>query len=179
MLERSQERRAHLIWIGLLVAIALIAVASGVSAQQRVGQETGLPLPRFVSLSASQANVRSGPGETYPIVWTYVRHGYPVEITQEFDVWRRIRDIGGEEGWIRSSFLSSDRMGVVRGGDDDAPVPIRASPSLTAGVVAQLEQGVLASVNECRNGWCRLIESRFNGWIEQDLLWGVYPDETF
>jgi len=45
-------------------------------------------------------------------------------------------------------------------------------------LLAYLQPGVLAAVSRCNEGWCRLTDKRFVGWIEQVRLWGVYPDET-
>jgi len=53
---------------------------------------SGLPIPRFVSLRSNEVNLRTGPGLTYPIDWIYKRDGMPVEVIQEFDTWRKIRD---------------------------------------------------------------------------------------
>ena len=36
---------------------------------------------------------------------------------------------------------------------------------------------MLASIERCRQGWCRLTGNGFDGWIEEEQLWGVYPDE--
>ena len=33
------------------------------------------------------------------------------------------------------------------------------------------------AVRRCQGGWCRISGSGFDGWIEQQRLWGVYPDE--
>ncbi|HXV73993.1 MAG TPA: hypothetical protein VD713_04625, partial [Sphingomonadales bacterium] len=38
---------------------------------------SGLPLPRFASLAAGEANLRAGPGEQYPVQWVYRKKGYP------------------------------------------------------------------------------------------------------
>ena len=124
-------------------------------------------------------NVRVGPGANYPIDWTYVRRGLPVEIIQEYGNWRRIRDSQGNEGWVLSSLLSGDRFALVLAGQGDAPLEVHGSPDFEARVVAMLQAGVIASVDRCQNGWCRLVDSRFNGWVVQDRLWGVYPDEEF
>lgn len=163
---------------GAAFAILAIAVAGPLSAQQ-LGPETGLPLPRFVSLKSSEVNVRFGPGPDYPIAWTYVQFGLPVEITQEFDNWRRVRDWEGEEGWVLWNLLSGDRSVVVLEVEGGAPLPVHARASLDSDVVARLESGVVASVERCEEGWCRLTDSRFTGWVEQERLWGVYPDEEF
>lgn len=164
---------------GSVIAALLIGLLPAVALAQQVGQATGLPIPRFVSLGSQTVNVREGPGSDYRIQWTFVRIGYPVEVTQEFDNWRRIRDVNGDEGWVLGTLLSSRRNGVVRDAGDGAPIPLRSGPSLSAGVVAQLQPGVMAPIDQCQAGWCRLIETRFTGWIEQDRLWGVYPDEIF
>ena len=74
---------------------------------------TGLPLPRFVSLKSGTVNVRRGPGQDYDLLFTFVRPGLPVEITQEFDTWRKIRDSEGDEGWVYHSLLSGERTALV------------------------------------------------------------------
>ena len=147
-------------------------------AQGNSTARSGTPLPRFVSLKANPVNVREGPGERYRIAWVYVRAGLPVEVTQEFDTWRRIRDSDGTEGWVSQALLSGARTAVVAPWQDRAAaLPIHAQPSAAARVTAYLEPGVLADIDECRAGWCRLAGARFAGWIQQDRLWGVYPGE--
>ena len=37
--------------------------------------------------------------------------------------------------------------------------------------------GVVAQIKRCSSGWCRVIGSGFDGWIQQERLWGVYPNE--
>jgi SH3-like domain-containing protein len=44
-------------------------------------------------------------------------------------------------------------------------------------VAAKLQAGVLGSVKRCTNGWCRLTGEGYDGWVQQERLWGVYPDE--
>ena len=124
-------------------------------------------------------NVRVGPGQDYPVAWTYVRFGLPVEITQEYDNWRRIRDSEGNEGWVLWNLLSGDRWAIVLpiGRRFAADGPFLAGRDIST--VAMLEADVIAPVVRCQNGWCRLSDSRFDGWVEQDRLWGVYPDEEF
>jgi len=163
------------------IAIALVSFGFGqASAQgQLLGPETNFPLPRFVSLKSSQVNVRVGPGSNYPIDWTYVRFGLPVEIIQEFDNWRRVRDSAGNEGWVLSSLLSGDRFAIVLADAEASPLEVRSSADDDARVVALLEVGVIAVVDRCSNGWCRLVDDRFSGWVDQERLWGVYPDEEF
>ena len=46
-----------------------------------------------------------------------------------------------------------------------------------AAVVARLQAGVLAMVKRCTGSWCRIAGSGFDGWVVQEQLWGVYPNE--
>lgn len=140
--------------------------------------KSGLPLPRFVSLKAGRVNVRVGPGEDYKVAWVFTKSALPVEIIQEFDTWRRIRDSDGQMGWVFHSLLSGKRTAVVTPWAKGDPLALRARGSADAAVTAYLQPGVEAAVDRCTRGWCNLSGDGFSGWIEQSQLWGVYPDEA-
>ena len=92
---------------------AIFALTFAAAAQ--AGGDTapsGLPVPRFVSLKVDRVNVRGGPDKDHDVSWIYTRVGWPVEITAEFENWRRIRDFDGSEGWVYHSLLSGKRMAV-------------------------------------------------------------------
>ena len=46
-------------------------------------------------------------------------------------------------------------------------------------MVAYLEPKVIADMQECTGTWCEISVKGYEGWIEQERLWGVYPDEKF
>lgn len=165
----------HLLWPMLPNGDKAVAAAAEISGP--VGK-SGLPIPRFVSLKAGRVNVRVGPGEDYRVAWVFTRADLPVEVIQEFDNWRRIRDSDGSVGWVFHSLLSGKRTVVVAPWASDGPRPLRLSASPAAAVSAYLQPGVMAAVDRCGGGWCRLKSSGFTGWIEQTQLWGVYPDES-
>jgi SH3-like domain-containing protein len=170
-------RRLRILALAIAAAI-LVAQAPDATAQdERRG--TGLPLPRFVSLKSDNVNVRRGPGQEYDIAFTFVRAGLPVEITQEFDNWRKIRDSEGAEGWVFHSLLSGERTALVAPWATDGPFPARSEASNGAAVVAYLEPKVIASVEECNGTWCLIGVQGYEGWVEQERLWGVYPNEVF
>ncbi|ACI51760.1 protein of unknown function DUF1058 [Gluconacetobacter diazotrophicus PA1 5] len=79
------------------------------------GTVTGLPLPRFAALRADEVNMRSGPGQRYPIAWVYHRRDLPVKIEREFDVWRLVEDSDGQKGWVHQATLVGARTFVVPG----------------------------------------------------------------
>jgi SH3-like domain-containing protein len=143
------------------------------------GSVSGLPVPRFVSLKADKVNVRVGPTKDNDVRWTYTRAGLPVEITAEYDNWRRIRDWEGAEGWVYHSLLSGKRTAMVMADPHakKALVPLRDDADANATVTARLQPGVVATVKRCDGTWCRIAGNRFDGWISQQRLFGVYPNE--
>ncbi|WP_128561145.1 SH3 domain-containing protein [Methylobacterium crusticola] len=148
-----------------------------------VGPVTKLPLPRYVSLKTDRVNLREGPSKDHRTLWVFQRAGLPVEIVSEFETWRRIRDSEGTEGWVLHSLLSGRRTAVVLPqGDKAAPVPLYARAD-GSDVVAQLQAGVIGSVKSCTGSWCRLVvalpqkRGDVDGYLRQDRLWGVYPNE--
>jgi SH3-like domain-containing protein len=122
--------------------------------------------------------VRVGPGEDYKVAWVFTKSQLPVEVIQEFDTWRRIRDSDGQVGWVFHSLLSAKRTAVVTPWTKGDPLPLRASATPAAAVTAYLQPGVEAAIDKCTVGWCNLKGKGFAGWIEQTQLWGVYPGET-
>ena len=168
--------------IGWLIALAVALTTGPAIAAQTEGPTgpSGLPLPRFVSLKSERVNVRSGPTKDNQVSWVYTRVGLPVEIIAEYDNWRRIRDWEGAEGWVLHSLLSGRRTALVSAAAKkvDDFVAIHAAADLTSAVTARLQSGVLATVRRCDGHWCRISGAGFDGWIEQERLWGVYPGES-
>jgi SH3-like domain-containing protein len=159
-----------------LIVLATVVASIPVQAQQ-VGPVSGLPLPRFVSLKTDKVQVRMGPAKNHDVKWVYQRAGLPVEIIAEFENWRRIRDSDGTEGWVYHSLLSGRRTGVVIAKSKDDLVPLHEKTDAKSTVVAQLQPGVLGSVKRCNSSWCRMQGQGFDGWVPQERLWGVYPNE--
>lgn len=136
---------------------------------------SGLPIPRFVSLKAAEVNVRTGPGTRYPIAWVYRREGMPVEIVEEYDYWRKIRDPEGTTGWVHKAMLDGRRNVMLKG--KEARV-VRLAPEAKSRPMLKAEPMVIARVAECDKTWCRIQISGRKGWIEKKYLWGIYPDEV-
>lgn len=141
---------------------------------------SGLPLPRFVSLKSGKVNLRIGPGLNYGIDWMYTRAGVPMEITQEFDNWRRVRDSDGTEGWINQSLLSGRRTAIVAPWQKgkDMQVELRAKAEAEARPVAHLEPGAIGTIRECDGQWCQMEFEGHRGFVQQAQVWGAYPGES-
>jgi SH3-like domain-containing protein len=166
-----------------IVGAAVLVAGIASQAQAQAGKMTsGLPLPRFVTLKAKKVNLRVGPGQDYAVSWLYVKSGLPVEIVQEYDNWRRIRDADGSEGWVFHSMLSGERSAVAAPwmrGKGDVFVNMRTEESDTAAVVARMQPGVVMKIDECNGTWCRAEADGVKGYVNQIEIWGAYPGEAF
>lgn len=144
--------------------------------QNKIFQNSGLPIPRFVSLASDKVFVRTGPALRYPIAWVYQRDAMPVEVIQEFDTWRKIKDIDGDEGWVHQSLLKGARTAIVQ---TDQNIFLRQKPNDSAQKIVELEPQVQVALKRCEGAWCDVNVQQFNGWIERKTLWGVYDHEEF
>ncbi|MEM6812535.1 MAG: SH3 domain-containing protein [Pseudomonadota bacterium] len=135
---------------------------------------SGLPVPRFISLASNKVFMRTGPGLRYPIRWVYKQKNMPIEVIQEFDTWRKVRDVDGQEGWVHQSLLSGRRTAYIQ--EEKGAILLRKAKT-DAQPLAILENRVLVTLEECEKDWCRARVDNFKGWIEKKSLWGVYGQE--
>jgi len=160
-------------------AAPLVATASA----QAVGpNKSGLPIPRFVTLKSGRVNLRVGPGRNYPVEWMYLKTGLPVEIIQEYDNWRRIRDSEGTAGWINQSLLSGKRSGIAAPwlrGKEEAAITLTRDADEKSRPIATVEPGAIGMIEQCDGQWCEMRFGGYSGYVRQSLIWGAYPDETF
>ncbi|HEX5934594.1 MAG TPA: SH3 domain-containing protein [Pseudorhizobium sp.] len=170
----------------LAASLLIVPAASGhfpANAQGAGKGASGLPLPRFVSLKSKRVNVRIGPSTDYPVSWMYLKSGTPMEVIQEYDNWRRVRDADGTEGWVNQALLSGERTAVaapwMRDKGGEVFVNMRHDPQSSAAVVAKLEPGVVITMNECNGDWCHASIQGAEGWVSQAEVWGAYPGEAF
>ncbi len=136
---------------------------------------SGLALPRFESLKANKTNLRIGPGLRYPIAWVYQRPGLPVMIIQEFDYWRKVRNVDGGVGWVHKSLIRGRRTAYVTG----KVRTLRVQPNESAAAVARAEPGVIARLLACKGAWCRISADGHEGWLKRDSFFGALPNEAF
>jgi len=162
--------------LALVLGSALVfGLAFGAQAQQQPnGPVSGLPVPRFVSLKSDRVNLHEGPSKDHRTLWVFERAGLPVEITAEFETWRKIRDSEGAEGWVLHSLLSGRRTAIVAPWKKE-PLLLTASDHATG--VARLAPGVIGNLRKCDGTWCRIAGQGFDGYMSQENLWGVYPGE--
>ncbi|WDI32634.1 SH3 domain-containing protein [Hyphococcus flavus] len=138
--------------------------------QIRLDTPSGLPVPRMVSLKSGKTYCRTGPSFEHPIELTFMRKGLPVMVIAETtDYWRKIRDLEGDECWTHKSTLSGAETALVlRDG-----LVLHARPQANAPARARLGRGVIAYIEDARNGWLKVSADGVKGWASVEAFWGA------
>jgi SH3-like domain-containing protein len=180
-----------------VVVLASVVVAAGIAwsivGQKNRGQsnsaektdatsaqlgQSGLAIPRFVTLKAEKVNVRKGPSSDHPVAWVFQSKGLPVEIIAEFETWRRVRDSDGSEGWILQNMLSGKRNVLVAPWRKDQLTALYSGASNQSSLAANLTSGAMGEIKSCDGTWCNVTIGGYQGYVEQSMLWGAYPGEV-
>lgn len=153
--------------LGMVIALAL-----GVGAIAQAWAQQRKP-PYFASISAGQANMRTGPGRNYPVSWRYQRADLPIKVVEVYNDWRKVEDPDGTQGWMQVALLSSQRTAIVVG----TIAEMRDSPRLNARVNWRAAPGVVGRISQCQRGWCWFDVKGRTGYVEQNRIWGTEPGE--
>lgn len=138
--------------------------------------EDAKKLPRFAALKTNDVNVRVGPGENFPIKFSFHRQFWPVKITREFDDWRKIMDKHRNEGWVHRRTLCGKTYVLVL-----KKSILLKSDDLSSPPIARIDKDVHVLLKKCDPIQCK-IEVAYQGkvmkgWVEKKNLWGVPIDE--
>lgn len=133
---------------------------------------SGFPVPRYVSLKYGRVNGRKGPSTHYPIAWEYHRNGLPLVVVAEMDIWRKVRDMHGDESWVRTQALSGARRVIVMDN-----LNIYKKPKTDSSIVATATPDTLLRLEDCKDQiWCKVkSDNGFKGWVERSKIWGAEP----
>ena len=159
-----------------LIFIILIFLISDVSKASSIGSDTGLTLPRYVSLKSNESNLRVGPSKNYPILIKYIVNNLPLKITDEYQDWRKVIDIDNNTGWIHKSLIKSERNGIIFSGNLEKIYIYNIDNGL---VIGEIDVGTIIHLSKCKIDWCLISKNKYKGWIRKKNLWGVSPNEEF
>lgn len=147
-------------------------------ANNGLSSNTPRSISKFAAIKFNKVNLHSGPGFNYPIKSIYISIYRPIEIIANFDVWRMIRDLDGETGWIHKSSLTPKKHGLVIKDN----VNLTKKPDSNSEVVAHLEKNSVIRIDHCDGRWCKATTIKqpslenfrsYKGWVDQSALWGV------
>ena len=157
----------------IVIAFISIIIFSQVS-NADIGKETGLEIPRYVSLKSDDANIRVGPSKNYPIEIKYIKKNYPLKVLDEYKEWRKVEDFNRNIGWIHKSLISGIRTGFVLSNDNKN---IKLLNTLDGDVIGEIGKGNIVFLEKCKIDWCLVSLGDFEGWMDKKYIWGVKEKE--
>ncbi len=120
-----------------------------------------------LTVKASIANMRSGPGTSYDVLWQVEKY-HPFLVVEKKDDWLKIKDFEGDMAWIHASLLN-DAEGVIT---SKTNCNVRAEPSTDSRIVFTVEKGVPFRVIKRQEGWIYIEHADGEkGWIYHTLVW--------
>ncbi len=140
------------------------------------GSVTGFDIPRFISLKSNEINLRVGPSINYPIELKYIQNNLPVEIIDEFDVWRKIKDSENNIGWLHKSLIQGDRF-ILTGYKNNNDLDLYNRPN--GSIIGAIKKKNILDLESCILYWCKVSVENINGWVLKKNIWGVYKFEIY
>ena len=157
-----------------ILLVLFFSLLHNTSYSNEIGQVTGYKISRFVSLKSDDINLRIGSSTNYPIILKYVAKNMPVEITDEYERWRKIRDKEGNEGWIYGDLLKGDRFAIIIKNNESNIYVFSKPDGVPIGEIGKLN---IVTIKVCLKKWCKIKFDSHKGWINKKNLWGIYENE--
>ena len=120
-----------------------------------------------LSVTTSIANMRSGPGTKYDVLWQ-VEQYHPVRIVEKKGNWYKVKDFENDVAWLHKSLLGKIE-GVITVKDK---CNVRTKPNTKSSVLFTVERGVPFKVLERKGNWIKIEHADGDvGWIYKTLVW--------
>lgn len=127
----------------------------------------GLAHAERLAVSASVANIRSGPGTQHDIIWKIEKY-HPVFIIHKSDPWYQFKDFEGDQGWIHKSLVGKIKTVITKGDVSN----IRSGPGTKYEVLFKVEKGIPFKVLNRKDHWIHIQHADGDeGWIHASLVW--------
>lgn len=144
----------------------ILLLASPAFAAQKI-QEVNY----YASFRGNETNVRAGPGQNYPVKFTYKIKGIPVRVISEYDNWNEVEDYEKQTGWVSQSLLTKKRTAMVQ--INTQFINMHTKPSEKSRVIFHLENFVIVDLLGCKDSWCNIKVQGKKGWAKQGNFYGV------
>jgi len=100
----------------------------------------------------------------------------PVEIIDEFDVWRKSRDHEGNIGWVHKSLIKGERY-ILTHGKDNKGSNLFSRPN--GKVIGLVKNNNVLELKICTLYWCKVRKGSVAGWVLKENIWGIYKSKTY
>ena len=120
-----------------------------------------------LAISANVANVRSGPGTQYDIIWKVEKY-HPLFIVNKSNEWYQFEDFEGDQGWVHKSLVGKIKTIITKSDISN----IRSGPGTQFNVLFTVEKGIPFKVLGSQGQWINIQHADGDqGWIHISLVW--------
>jgi len=120
-----------------------------------------------LSVSASIANIRSGPGTKYEVLWKVEKY-HPIVVIKKSGSWYYFSDFEKDEGWIHNS-LTADTPAVIT---KKEKCNVRSGPGTKYSVLLTIGNGIPFKKLKKQGQWINIMHADGDrGWIHESLVW--------
>ncbi len=137
----------------LMIIILLLLFSSAASAER-------------LAVAVSVANVRSGPGKNYDILWEIEKY-HPLNVFKKSGQWYHFRDFEGDEGWIYKPLVHNIPSIITK-----KECNIRSGPGTGFAIEFTVEKGIPFKVIKREGSWIYIEHADGDkGWIFNSMVW--------
>ncbi len=141
---------AGLLWLMLVLAWPVLGLA-----EERV------------AIKAAIANIRSGPGTNYEVLWQ-VEQYHPFLEVKKSGKWIKVQDFEGDAAWIHETLVAKIESVITK----KAKSNVRSEPSTKSRILFTVERGVPFKVLKRQGDWIQIEHADGEkGWIYKTLVW--------
>jgi SH3-like domain-containing protein len=138
-----------------ILLIFLVVINAGAATAERL------------AVVAPTANIRSGPGTQYDILWKVEKY-YPLLVIEKSESWYFFRDFEDDKGWVHQSLV--EKVETVITNKDLCN--IRSGPGTGEKILFTVEKGIPFKVLKRTDSWLNIEHADGDkGWIHNSLVW--------
>ena len=138
-----------------IIIFLLIMLLAGTASAERL------------AVSAPVANIRSGPGTNYNVLWKVEKY-FPIRIIEKSGEWYHFEDFEGDKGWVHKSLVSKISAVITK----NDTCNIRSGPGTENKIIFTVEKGIPFKVLESKGSWIQIEHADGDkGWIHKTLIW--------
>jgi SH3-like domain-containing protein len=120
-----------------------------------------------LTIKADVANIRSGPGQKYDILWQ-VEKFHPIKVINKNGKWYHFRDFEGDEGWVHASLVGKIPAVITKSDKCN----VRSGPGTGYKIKFTVEKGIPFRVLKRQKKWLYVRHADGDkGWVHTSLLW--------
>jgi len=127
----------------------------------------GVALAERMAISSSIANIRSGPGKNYEVLWKVEKY-HPIQVERKAGDWYSFADYEGDKGWVHKSLVQNIPTVITI----KEKCNVRSGPGTNNPVVFSVGSGIPFKIIGKKGNWRQVLHADGDkGWIYKSLLW--------